>query len=265
MSSAVFSVCITLLIIAPCSTLAGVYLQGTLSSYVRYPRWRSCPNASLSFEFRALNSAGLLLYADDGGRSSFVMISYNSTAVTARLNVAESRDDRSVTVAVNVQVLDGVWHTVELRRDRTETVLTVDRVSSRRHALVLLSGSSTGGQFGDSPSDSHVFFGGLPAVYSLHDRMHVLTLPSVIFEPRFKGYMRNLLYGNCTCLRTRVGAPLDGAGFVSLPRDAVCDGRHNCSRGCLCISTDHGYNCDCSGQQCLAGKWKLITGVAIIT
>jgi Laminin G domain len=254
MPSAVLNVCLTVLFVTPLSTLAGVYLQGTLSSYVRYPRWRSCPNASLSFEFRALNSAGLLIYADDGGRSSFVMISYNSTGVTARLNVAESRNDRSIVVFVNVQVFDGVWHSLELRRDRTETVLTVDRMSSRRHSLVL-SGSAPSAQFGDSPSDSDVFFGGLPAAYSLHDRMHELTLPSVVYEPRFKGYMRNLLHGNCTCLRHRVGAPIDGSGFVSLPRDAVCDGRHNCSRGCLCISNDHGYSCDCSGQRCLAGEY----------
>jgi len=242
--------------ISPPSTMAGVYLQGTSTSYALYPRWRICPNASLSFEFRALNSAGLLVYADDGGRSSFVVISYDSSTVTARLNVAGARNDRSFSVGVNVNVADGAWHSLELRRERSETILTVDRVSSRRHHMTTPIGSvDVGGQFGDSPSDSHLLVGGLPVAYSRHDRIHALTLPSVVYEPRFKGYFRNLLYGNCTCLRVRAGAPLGGEGFAPLLGDAVCSGRHNCSRGCLCISTDHGYTCDCTGQRCLAGQY----------
>ena len=115
--------------------------------------------------------------------------------------------------------------------------------------------SGAGGTFGESQNDSYVYVGGLPSSY--WHRMSTLTAPSVMFEPRFNGYIRNVLYGNCSCMRLRAGPPLDGDGFTMLPgTEDSCDSpgvRHNCTRHCLCIGTDQGYRCDCSETSCNRG------------
>jgi len=68
--------------------------------------------------------------------------------------------------------------------------------------------------------------------------------------PRFNGYIRNVLYGNCSCMRQRAGLPRAGDGYTLLTSsDDWCDSptiRHNCTRHCLCISTDQRPDCHCS-------------------
>ena len=119
--------------------------------------------------------------------------------------------------------------------------------------LSLLSGA--GGTFGNSQNDSYVYVGGLPSSY--WRRMSSLSAPSAMFLPRFNGYVRNVLYGNCSCMRLRAGLPLDGDGYTILSHtDDSCDSpgvRHNCTRQCLCIGTDHGRRCDCSDAGCNGG------------
>jgi len=115
--------------------------------------------------------------------------------------------------------------------------------------------AGAGGSFGDSSNDSHVYVGGLPSSY--WRRMSALTAPSTMFVPRLNGYVRNLLYGNCSCARRRAGLPLGGDGYTTLPgTDELCDlpgVRHNCTRRCLCISTDRGPACHCPPTTCNRG------------
>jgi len=110
--------------------------------------------------------------------------------------------------------------------------------------------SGAGGTFGNSPNDSYVYVGGLPSSY--WRRMSSLTAPSVMFQRRFNGYVRNVLYGNCSCTSSRAGLPLDGDGYTTLPlTDEACDSpavEHSCTRRCLCVSTDHRPSCDCSAE-----------------
>jgi len=104
----------TLCLLVPLSH--GFYLQGSRTSYVRLPRWHSCSNSSLTLDFWTSLSDALLVYADDGGRSSFVLLSINHGLVMARINV-HARDDLAAhtTISLNVQsrpVNDRQWHTV---------------------------------------------------------------------------------------------------------------------------------------------------------
>lgn len=101
------------------SSSTSVYLYGSSSAHLVYPPWHLCPNSSLSFEFRTLHPEGLLMYADDGGRGVFVVVAFNTSAVTARVNLvvvpggpgggspvvaSRRRDRRSRTITVNQQV-----------------------------------------------------------------------------------------------------------------------------------------------------------------
>lgn len=47
-------------------------------------------------------------------------------------------------------------------------------------------------QFGKFATNSDIFVGGMPNWYTT--KLALLALPSVIFEPRFRGSVRNLVY-----------------------------------------------------------------------
>lgn len=228
------------------ATIYGVYLQGTGESFMQYPHWHACQNASLSFDLSTLVPDALLLYSDDGGNFAFVSILLKSGQVSVKLNFVQDPDHHAVHLHVNRTVNDGLWHTVLLRRNRMETILAVDGVSDSRYAL-----GASDEHFGNSPTDSFVYIGGLPVSYWQH--MKRLTVPSTIYAQRLNGHVRNVIYNNCTCMRLRAGQPLTGEGIAVMTSDLACDTeRHNCSRGCLCLTTDVDYACDCSERACIA-------------
>jgi len=111
----------------------GFYLQGSRTSYVRLARWHSCSNSSMSLDFRTSLSDALLMYADDGGQSLFMLLAINNGSLLARINVATDHftpaaaaasssssssagsDHPSIRLVVNVAsrpVNDRHWHTV---------------------------------------------------------------------------------------------------------------------------------------------------------
>ena len=49
-------------------------------------------------------------------------------------------------------------------------------------------------EFGNFTTNSYVYVGGLPSWYST--KLSMLALPSVVFEPRFRGSIRNILYAD---------------------------------------------------------------------
>lgn len=159
------------------------------------------------------------------------------------LNIVNGRDGR-VQIDVGRSVNDGGWHRVEIRRHRMETTLVVDGVSDSRSSF----GSDF--NFGSTEANSEMFIGGLPN--DRHENIHQLALPSALYKPRFRGSIRNVIYGNCTCQRTR-GRMLEGVGVTQRPLEA-CDVRNPCRRGCLCVSTDTEPSCDCTELKCVTGE-----------
>jgi neurexin len=233
---------ITLALMGPARAF---YLQGTDMSYARYPKWNACINASIGFDFRTTQKEGLLLYTDDGGRYDFFEIMHRNGRVTAVLNIVDGRDGH-IQIDVGSNVNDGKWHRVKLQRNRMETTLMVDGVTARKFSF----GSDF--HFGTPENNSHVYLGGMPA--ELRRDLHALALPSVLFQARFKGSMRNILYSNCTCNTVRARM-LDGAGVQTEPREA-CDVRNPCRDGCMCVSTDTSTDCDCTDLQCVTGRYR---------
>ena len=55
--------------------------------------------------------------------------------------------------------------------------------------------------FGNFTTNSYVYMGGLPSWYST--KLSSLALPSVVFEPRFRGGIRNVVFADDSSGRPR--------------------------------------------------------------
>lgn len=159
-------------------------LEGSQTSYAQFRKWNAALNGSLEFEFKTEQANGLLLYTDDGGTYDFFEIKLVEGALRLRFNLGGGAQILTVGRDLN----DGHWHKVQVHRDGETTTLTVDGVSQRRNSR----GKEF--QFGTLSTNSDVYVGGMPSWYG--SKLTLLALPSVIFEPRFGGAIRNLVYAD---------------------------------------------------------------------
>jgi len=198
-----------------------------------------------------------LWYIDDGGSTDFFAIMLIHTRQVRLVLQLADASDGGVEIILGHEINDGRWHRVEVRRKRAETFLIVDNESDSR----VLFGEQfhfgqTNSSFTASDEDdpTHVFMGGIPTKYNLETGLITdLAMPSVVFMEKFAGSIRNVVYGNCTCRRTRprlLGGRIDG----SPDSNDVCVSRDPCREGCLCISTDQGPTCDCTDLVCVGGE-----------
>lgn len=166
-----------------CPALAFV-LEGSQTSYAQFRKWNAALNGSLEFEFKTEQANGLLLYTDDGGTYDFFEIKLVEGALRLRYNLGGGAQILTVGRDLN----DGHWHKVQVLRSVETTGLTVDGVTQTR--------TSRGKEFmfGKLASNSDVYIGGMPSWYNA--KLTLLALPSVIFEPRFGGAIRNLVYAD---------------------------------------------------------------------
>lgn len=232
-------------------------LPGSETSYARFPPWVGCPRGFFSFDFKTRQSDGLLWYMDDRGAYDFFEVMLRAGKVRLVMNIVDGREGH-VELVHDGRYDDDRWHRVEVRRRKMETLLTVDGLP--------VSGFSFGTdvEFG-SGNSSYVFVGGIPVEFS--QRLKELALPSVTFQPRFKGQVRNVFYSSCECETVRVEV-IDGVGMTGID-DENClqrrggggeggseeGGRGFCRQGCLCVSTDVAEpECDCSQLHCSAGE-----------
>lgn len=160
----------------------GFLLDGSTNSFSQFRKWGGGTNGSLEFEFKTDQPNGLLLYTDDGGTYDFFEIKLVEGALRLRYNLGGGAQ----IITVGRDLNDGHWHKVHVQRHEDRTILTVDGVSQMR--------TSRGKEFnfGRFSTNSDVFVGGMPTWYNT--KLTLLALPSVIFEPRFVGAVRNLIY-----------------------------------------------------------------------
>uniref|UniRef100_A0A0C9QZT5 NRX3A_1 protein n=4 Tax=Fopius arisanus TaxID=64838 RepID=A0A0C9QZT5_9HYME len=230
-------------------------LEGTSSSYAQFRKWNTALNGSLEFEFKTEQGNGLLLYADDGGNNDFFEIKLVESALRLRYNLGGGAQ----IVTVGHDLGDNHWHKVEITRNNENTTLTVDGASA--------TSTSRGKEFefGKFSSNSDVYIGGMPSWYN--NKLTLLALPSVIFEPRFNGVIRNLVYADGEDLVPRRqeiknrdgkcgGFPcVEAAGqrksirsirnMIASNTTDACETRDPCQHGGICISTDTGPICEC--------------------
>lgn len=177
-------------------------LEGSRNSYAQLRKWNAGLNGTLQLELRTSQPNGLVLYADDGGRFDFFELKLVEGAVRLRYNLGSGA--HILTVGRNVS--DGQWHNVTVRRSGEQTALGVDHVTVTRasRAKELL--------FGHLATNSPVFVGGLPAWYGAE--MSKLALPSVLFEPRFRGDVRNVVYSDSVGQPARLQDILESQVFL---------------------------------------------------
>lgn len=159
-------------------------LDDSPNSYAQFRKWGGGYNGSLEFEFKTEQPNGLLLYTDDGGTYDFFEIKLVEGALRLRYNLGGGAQ----IITVGRDLSDGHWHKVSVQRQTEHTLLTVDGITQSK--------TSRGKefQFGRFLTNSDVFIGGMPALYN--NKLTLLALPSVIFEPRFVGSVRNLVYAD---------------------------------------------------------------------
>lgn len=159
-------------------------LEGSQTSYAQFRKWNAGLNGTLKLEFRTAQPSGLLVYTDDGGKFDFFELKLVEGALRLRYNLGSGA--QILTVGRNLS--DGQWHNVTIKRAGEQTALTVDHVTVTR--------ASRGKEFsfGSYATNSPVYIGGLPAWYS--GELTRLALPSVLFEPRYRGDLRNLIYSD---------------------------------------------------------------------
>ncbi|XP_018790359.1 PREDICTED: neurexin-1 isoform X2 [Bactrocera latifrons] len=248
-------------LLSPCHAFQ---LDGSQNSFAQFRKWYTGLNGSLELEFKTEQPNGLVLYTDDGGTYDFFELKLVEGALRLRYNLGGGAH----IVTVGRELHDGHWHKVQVLRNDEQTSLIVDGVSQS---------STTKGkefQFGKFATNSDVYVGGMPNWYST--KLALLALPSVIFEPRFRGAIRNLVYadqpGGAT-RRQEMKQPRDikcGDGPCDngeMPKEKVprgvrggnttdaCERSDPCQHGGICISTDSGPICECrnleyDGQYC---------------
>ncbi|XP_067134301.1 neurexin 1-like isoform X3 [Centruroides vittatus] len=206
-------------------------LEGSPSSYARFKKWISGLNGSLSFEFQTQEPNGLLLYTDDGGAFDFFELKLVEGTLRLRFNLGGGAS----IISVGRNLHDGHWHRVEIIRNIEETQLRVDDDTQGR--------ISRGPEyhFGNYTTNSFVYFGGMPSWYS--SKPNLLALPSVLFEPTFKGSIKNVVYASEEGLAKEQDM-IEFKGVRSNQLDA-CEHHDPCQHGGICISTDSGAICDC--------------------
>ncbi|KAK6639740.1 hypothetical protein RUM43_008015 [Polyplax serrata] len=159
-------------------------LDGSPTSYAQFKKWNPGLNGTLEFEFKTNQPNGLLLYTDDGGTYDFIEIKLVEGACRIRFNLGGG----AKIMAIGENLNDGHWHKVRVKRIVERTSLEVDRS--------MIMGTSRGKEFyfGNVATNSDVFFGGMPPFYN--SKLTLLALPSVIFELRFVGAIRNVVYAD---------------------------------------------------------------------
>jgi len=240
------------------SWASGVRLDGSRTTYAQFSPWSICRNASLSFDFQTGLSTALLVYADDGHR--FVQVRLVRGALQLRYRLWNTTEYDTITM-VGDGLADGRWHSVRLwSDDGSRLVLTVDGVLNvvpraevdafvRRRADTVLLTTGT-------------FVGGLPV--SVRRRPGDLAVPTVAFELRLDGYVRNFRLSHCSALSTAGTATLaklvSGRGMTPADRrvDDRCETDNPCLHGGICVNTDAGPLCECDrtdfdGMRCNIG------------
>ena len=195
-----FLTAVLLLLLLYQESANGFVLEGSQTSYAQFRKWYSSANASLEFEFLTSQPDGLLLYTDDGGYYDFLEVKLVDGSLRIRLNLGNGAQISDLGRALN----NGhTWHSVRVQRNLSKTLVVLDDkiqvvlpdASKFRPVNRNVNKEPSLHEFGGNFSaNSFVYVGGLPSFYST--KLSSLALPSAVFEPRFRGSIRNIVYAD---------------------------------------------------------------------
>ncbi|XP_048259836.1 neurexin-1-like isoform X2 [Haliotis rufescens] len=218
----------------------GFSLDGSAGSYAKFPGWEPCLNGTLSFEFQTDRPNALLFYFDSG-QKKYLELKLVGGIAKLKVNFGKGL----VILSAGSNLNDNAWHKVEIIRNNLDTTLLVDSIEFRRKSLGVDFDSE------NVTEDRFLFMGGLPEEYDRE--LSKLSLPSVLFEPKFRGSIRNVFYSNCGALPERPEM-IDSQGILDNEAD-LCEQGNPCLNSGSCLTTDHGLVCDCTrtefqGERC---------------
>ncbi|XP_071747001.1 neurexin 1 isoform X2 [Lepeophtheirus salmonis] len=236
----------------------GIVLEGSQTSYAQFPQWLGDVNSTLELKFRTNQKNALLLYTDNIEHRDFAQITLVSgSKVRLRYNWNGAQNGNRfniITVNLGASSPPGSVHRVRVLKNGAETSLIVDdRKESLLTPLVLTSTQSSASlppstipvpyQFGDPVSNSFLYIGGLPTWY--REKFDILTLPTVILEPRFRGEISDIKFKDA---RTKVFKIQEVLAYKGVRASTVnaCDHQDPCLNDGICLPTDSGPICDCS-------------------
>ncbi|KFM68851.1 Neurexin-2-alpha, partial [Stegodyphus mimosarum] len=214
------------------SSVKAFVLEGSPNSYAQFKRWYAGVTDSLSFDFRTTEPNGLLLYLDDGGISDFIELKLVDGTLRLRFNLGGG----ALLIHAGRNLHDDQWHHVELIRNVEDTLLRVDDDTQSK----VTKGNDY--LFGNFSGNSFVYIGGIPSWYSA--KLTQMSLPSVFFEPHFRGSIRNVVYASEEGSHQHQDM-IEFKGIRSNDLDA-CKHHDPCQHGGECISTDSGAICNCN-------------------
>ncbi|XP_003379540.1 putative laminin G domain protein [Trichinella spiralis] len=241
--------------------VSAITLEGSGSSYARFPRWHQAFENVLSVELRTKKPNALLIYIDDSGLGNFYEISIfeGKIRLQFRLGARQLKNNATATqLALNgttakllqiedVQVDDGQWHRVVLYHFWETVKLQVDQ--SVVFSKVL---DQQDFVFADYEQSSDVYVGGLPVAMQASS----LSFPFAKALPRFEGSIRNLIYRT---VPHGITAPsiLQADGIRESDNDyCTTTTTSYCSGHGICYSSDTGPMCNCNlgryGDTCLS-------------
>ncbi|XP_064847709.1 neurexin-3b isoform X9 [Oncorhynchus masou masou] len=213
--------CVLLLLSNLLGLCQGLEFRGSEGQWARYRRWDASTRSDLTFQFQTDTSDALILYFDDGGYCDFLLL----TVTEGKLQLRFSIDCAETTVTADKSVNDSCWHFAMVSRHNLRTVLALDGqtkaedVRPERQFMIVV---------------SDLFLGGIPGDI----RTSVITLPTVRELPPFKGFIKDLNYGNKV-------PKLINSQKVRLEEMGLCTG-NPCENGGSCSVADGEPYCDCS-------------------
>ncbi|CAM1325516.1 NRXN2 (predicted) [Pycnogonum litorale] len=230
--------------------VSGFTLEGSQTSYAQFRKWYVGLNGSFSLEFQTVEPHSLLMYTDDGGYYDFFELKLVEGSARLRYNVGGGATVLSLGRGLN----DNEWHRVDIHRNYNETRLTIDGEFQNK----VVRGNDQ--NFGNFSTNGFVYVGGIPSYYS--SKLSHLALPSVVFEPRFRGNIRNVVYASEENGLSRRQEMIEFKGVRSNKVD-LCELQDPCNHGGICISTDSGAICDCrfidyEGAFCQKGNFNYV-------
>ena len=184
-------------------------------------------NWTLSLDFRTNISSGILLYASSttgvlntyAGQSHSAFLQLRLIASQLELSIktpdVDHVEDKQVhhhshkkaleknvaaslqhiVMKLGTQLNNNQWHTVLIRKVSNTIEVCIQSITVIRSEEICQSTTLSSAESiyrNNAGENIRVFLGGLPLNYSTH--FSVLANPSVIFEPRFNGVVRNVEY-----------------------------------------------------------------------
>lgn len=219
-------------------------LIGSFDTYAQYLPWYPCLNGSIIFEFKTHEPNGLLLYAQSLPYK-YIQISLVDGLVRLRMRLSEKDNPRGVFLIYEFsQLNDEKWHEVRLERNNEKTILAIDgKVLYYIHQDSSLN-DLTFGQFDLNEYTNSLFIGGLPAALQTYNLSH----GTVLFEPIFNGFIRNVRGLNCSSpyLKPFKVYSYNNLRFV-IESDSCST--NPCLNNGVCLITSGlpiGFKCDCT-------------------